>query len=109
MKPDQFVRYSSNDLCSITGNKRVFDDHTYKCANKSLLWCQLYDNVMGLCFHTGTMGNLICVMTHCWGRGAEVILGDKSHIHVYEQGGIAQVSSSFIVSKPAFLIANLAN
>ena len=39
----------------------------------------------------GTMGNLICVMTHCWGRGEEIILGDKSHIHIYEQGGIAQV------------------
>ena len=37
------------------------------------------------------MGNLICVMTHCWGRGEEVILGDKSHIHYWEQGGIAQV------------------
>ena len=37
------------------------------------------------------MGNLISVMSHCWGRGLEVILGDKSHIHIYEQGGIAQV------------------
>ena len=34
---------------------------------------------------SGTMGNLICVMAHCWGRGAEVLLGDKSHIHIYEQ------------------------
>ena len=38
------------------------------------------------------MGNLICVMSHCWGRGMEVILGDKCHIHNYEQGGIAHVS-----------------
>ena len=37
------------------------------------------------------MGNLISVMSHCWGRGQEIILGDKSHIHNYEQGGIAQV------------------
>jgi len=33
---------------------------------------------------------LICVMVHCWGRGLEIILGDRSHIHVYEQGTIAQ-------------------
>ena len=31
---------------------------------------------------------LICVMAHCWGRGAEVLLGDKSHIHIYEQAGL---------------------
>ena len=40
---------------------------------------------------SGTMGNLICVLAHCWGRGAEVLLGDRSHIHIYEQGGVAQL------------------
>ena len=39
------------------------------------------------------MGNFISVMTHCWGRGQEIILGDKAHIHLYEQGNIAQVST----------------
>ncbi len=37
---------------------------------------------------SGTMGNLVCVLTHC-GRGEEVILGDQSHTFVYEAGGIA--------------------
>ena len=41
---------------------------------------------------SGTMGNLICVMAHCWERGAEVLLGDRSHIHIYEQGGVAQMA-----------------
>lgn len=41
---------------------------------------------------SGTMGNLICVMAHCWGRGAELLLGDRSHIHIYEQGGVAQLA-----------------
>lgn len=40
---------------------------------------------------SGTMGNLICVLSHCWGRGAEVLLGDMSHIYIYEQGGVAQL------------------
>ena len=40
---------------------------------------------------SGTMGNLVCLMSHCWGRGVEVIMGDQCHIHNYEQGGIAQV------------------
>ena len=37
---------------------------------------------------SGTMGNLVCVLTHC-GRGDEVILGDMSHTFLYEAGGMA--------------------
>uniref|UniRef100_A0A0K2SWK1 Aromatic amino acid beta-eliminating lyase/threonine aldolase domain-containing protein n=1 Tax=Lepeophtheirus salmonis TaxID=72036 RepID=A0A0K2SWK1_LEPSM len=44
----------------------------------------------GLFVPSGTMGNLISIMVHCRERGSEIILGDKSHIHLYEQGNIAQ-------------------
>ena len=37
---------------------------------------------------SGTMANLISVLSHC-NRGDEVILGNKSHIFVYEAGGIS--------------------
>lgn len=37
---------------------------------------------------SGTMGNLVCVLTHC-GRGDEAILGDQSHTFYYEAGGIS--------------------
>jgi threonine aldolase len=37
---------------------------------------------------SGTMGNLVALLTHC-GRGDEVILGDRSHTFIYEQGGMA--------------------
>ena len=40
---------------------------------------------------SGTMGNLVCQMSHC-GRGDEMILGDKSHIFYFEQGGSAAVA-----------------
>ena len=40
---------------------------------------------------TGTMGNLICAMVHCSGRGEEVLLGDRSHMSLNEQGGVAQL------------------
>lgn len=40
---------------------------------------------------SGTMGNLICVLTHCSHRGDEVLVGDRSHISIYEQGGVAQI------------------
>ncbi|XP_054455507.1 uncharacterized protein LOC129091835 [Anoplopoma fimbria] len=41
---------------------------------------------------SGTMGNLIAVMVHCRERGDEMIVGDRSHIHIYEQGGSAQLA-----------------
>jgi threonine aldolase len=37
---------------------------------------------------SGTMGNLVCSLTHC-GRGEEVILGDKSHMFLNEAGGMS--------------------
>ncbi len=39
---------------------------------------------------SGTMGNLVCVLTHC-ARGEEVILGDKSHIFLNEAGSMSAV------------------
>jgi threonine aldolase len=37
---------------------------------------------------SGTMGNLIAVLTHCT-RGDEAIMGDCAHTFVYEAGGVA--------------------
>ncbi len=37
---------------------------------------------------SGTMGNLIAVLTHCQ-RGDEVLLGDQSHTFLFEAGGIS--------------------
>lgn len=39
---------------------------------------------------SGTMGNLTSLLSHC-GRGDEIILGDQSHIYIYEQGGSAAI------------------
>ncbi|XP_061612078.1 threonine aldolase 1 [Phyllopteryx taeniolatus] len=41
---------------------------------------------------SGTMSNLIAVMVHCRERGDEMIVGDLSHLHIYEQGGSAQLA-----------------
>ena len=48
----------------------------------------------GLLVASGTMGNLLSVLTHC-GRGEEVILGDLSHTFVSEAGGISALGSIF--------------
>lgn len=45
----------------------------------------------GLFVPSGTMGNLISVLVHCEIRGSEVIIGDNSHIHIYENGGISTI------------------
>ena len=42
----------------------------------------------GLFVPSGTMGNLIAVLSHC-GRGDEIILGNQAHIFHYEAGGIS--------------------
>jgi len=42
----------------------------------------------GLFVASGTMGNLIAVLTHC-GRGDEAILGNRAHTFLYEAGGVA--------------------
>lgn len=43
---------------------------------------------------SGTMGNLICILTHC-ARGEEVILGDKSHMFLNEAGGMSALGGIF--------------
>jgi threonine aldolase len=40
----------------------------------------------GMFVASGTMGNLVCLLTHC-GRGDEMIVGDQAHTYIFEQGG----------------------
>ena len=55
----------------------------------------------GLFVPSGTMGNLIAVLTHC-GRGDEVIMGTYGHTFLHEAGGISSlggVSPSMVPNK----------
>ncbi|MBA4420169.1 MAG: low-specificity L-threonine aldolase [Anaerolinea sp.] len=45
---------------------------------------------VGLFVTSGTMGNLLAVLTHC-ARGDETILGSQCHTYMYEAGGIASL------------------
>ncbi|XP_055937086.1 uncharacterized protein LOC129966611 isoform X2 [Argiope bruennichi] len=49
---------------------------------------------------SGTMGNLSAVMAHCWTRGQEIIMGDQSHMFMYEQGGISSLAGVHVSSIP---------
>lgn len=46
----------------------------------------------GLFVASGTMGNLIAMLSHC-GRGDEVILGKQAHTFLYEGGGISTLGA----------------
>ena len=48
----------------------------------------LFNKEDALFVSSGTMANLISVLTHC-NRGDEILLGDKSHIFYYEVGGVS--------------------
>merc|ERR1719249_184354 len=52
---------------------------------------ELLGKEAGLFVPSGTMANLLAVLCHCPGRGEEVLLGDSSHIHLWEQGGLAML------------------
>lgn len=48
---------------------------------------------------SGTMGNLVGVLTHC-GRGDEAILGNEAHIFWYEVGGISTLGGVHVRAVP---------
>lgn len=54
---------------------------------------QMFGMEKALFVPSGTMGNLICIMAHCDGRGQELIIGSDQHIYVYEQGHFMQLAS----------------
>jgi len=49
---------------------------------------QIFNKEAALFVPSGTMANLISVLTHC-NRGDEILLGNKSHIFFYEAGGVS--------------------
>jgi len=50
----------------------------------------LFEKEAALFFPSCTMGNLSAIMTWCNRRGGEIIVGDKSHIVLFEQAGASQ-------------------
>lgn len=50
----------------------------------------MFGKEAALFFPTGTMCNLTAILTWCPNRGSEIIVGDKSHIFLYEQSGASQ-------------------
>ena len=66
------------------------DDPTVLKLEQSM--ATLFRKQSALFFPTGTMSNLAATMSWCSKRGSEMILGDSSHMFLYEQGGVAQIA-----------------
>ncbi len=49
----------------------------------------------GLFIPSGTMGNLIAILTHCQ-RGDEAIMGDQAHTFYYEVGGVSALGGVMV-------------
>jgi len=49
---------------------------------------------------SGTQSNLCGILSTCWERGAEIFVGDKSHIALYEQGNVSQFGGVLVRSVP---------
>ena len=61
----------------------------------------------GLFVPSGTMGNLLAVLTHC-ARGEEAIMGNQGHTFLFEGGGISALGGVFphtLVNQPDGTIA----
>ena len=77
------------NLLATYGDDVYNEDTITKDLEKQI--AQFFHKEDALFFPTGTMANLSAVMV--WGnrRGSEIILGDKSHIFLFEQGGASQI------------------
>ena len=51
---------------------------------------EMFHKESALFFPSGTMSNLTALLTWCDSRGSEVIVGNKSHIFLFEQSGGSQ-------------------
>ncbi|CAJ0936360.1 unnamed protein product, partial [Mesorhabditis belari] len=72
---------------SIVGDDVYGEDPTINALEERC--AKLFKKEAGIFVCSGTMGNLLAVLSHCQ-RGEEIIVGKQSHIHRWEQGNYAQ-------------------
>ena len=73
---------------AVVGDDVVGEDPTTKELEDRI--ARLFQKESGLFFPSGTMSNLSAILSWCNNRGSEIIVGDKSHIFLFEQSGAAQ-------------------
>ena len=71
------------------------------------LAAELLGKEAALLVASGTMGNLVSMLSHCR-RGAEVIVGDEAHIYHYEAGGVSALGGCVFHPVPTGRFGELA-
>lgn len=98
-KPTRAMREAMLD--AVVGDNVLGDNPTVKALERKV--SGLFGFEAGVFTPSGTMANLLGIATHCDERGSEAIIGDKSHVHVYEQGGMSSlmgVHSRTLANRP---------
>ena len=85
-KPTDEMRESMKN--AIVGDDVYGEDPTIVLLENRI--AEMFHKECALFFPSGTMSNLTALLTWCDSRGSEVIVGDKSHIFLFEQSGAAQ-------------------
>jgi threonine aldolase len=85
-KPTAEMRASMYN--AIVGDDVYNEDTTIKLLEERI--SSIFNKEAALFFPSGTMSNLTALLTWCPNRGAECIVGDKSHIFLFEQASAAQ-------------------
>ena len=85
------VTMPTDEMREAISNARLGDD--VFCEDPTVnpleeLASKIMGKEAGLLVPSGTMGNLVSILSHC-PRGTEILLGDKSHTFYYEAGGIS--------------------
>lgn len=73
---------------AVVGDDVSGDDPTIKELEERV--AKMFHKDAALFFPSGTMSNLTALLTWCPHRGSEFIVGDKSHMFLFEQAGAAQ-------------------
>lgn len=95
-KPTKAMREA---MANATDGDDVFQEDPTILALQDKM-AALFGKEAALFVPSGTMSNLIGISCHCQARGLEVIMGDRSHTFLREQGGLSQFSGLHVRTVP---------
>lgn len=97
LRSDTFTKPSKGMLeamCKAEVGDSIYDeDPTITLLEKTT--AEFFGKEASLFMPSGTMANLVAAMVHCNERSSEMIIGDKSHINLWEQGGVSQIGGIY--------------
>ena len=88
-KPTRDMRCAMRDA-EVGDDAYAEDPTTAELENKV---ARLLGKESGLFLPSGTMANVVALLTHCWSRGSQVIVGDQSFLNRCMQPGISELGS----------------